>query len=65
MAKIRYDLRTSFESGYENHPQKVMEELGYVVKSFEGIPIGDCAIMDVEKIIYPLEKFLTVIDNGS
>jgi len=65
MGKIRYDLRTAFENGYENHPQKVMKELGYVVKSFEGIPIGDCVIMEVERIKYPLEKFLTVIDNGS
>lgn len=65
MDKIRYDLRTAFDNGYENHPQKVMEDLGYIVKSFEGIPIGDCAIMEVEKIIYPLEKFLTIVKNGS
>lgn len=65
MDKIRYDLRTAFENGYENHPKKVMKDLGYIVKSFEGIPIGDCAIMEVEKTIYPLEKFLTVVKNGS
>ncbi|WP_395049420.1 hypothetical protein [Flavobacterium sp.] len=54
-------MRSAYESGATDHPMKVMRELGYKIIDYEGIPIGDCAIIEVEKLIEPLEKYLTEI----
>lgn len=61
MITLRYDLITAFNQGVLQHPQLQMKDLGYEVLSFEGVPIGDCAIMEVKELIEPLEKYLTEI----
>lgn len=63
MPFLRYDLRTAYESGATEHPQAVMRQLGYTVTKFEGVPIGDCAILEVSKLITPLEDYLTEIED--
>ena len=59
--EVRFDLREAYESGATEHPIKIMRDLGYIVINYEGIPIADCAIIEVEKLIEPLEKYLTKI----
>lgn len=54
-------MRTAYESGATEHPMKVMRELGYEIIDYEGIPIGDCAIIEVKELILPLPKYLTEI----
>lgn len=61
MKKLRYNMRTAYESGANEHPMKVMRALGYEIINYEGIPIGDCAIIEVEELIEPLPKYLTEI----
>lgn len=59
---LKYCLRTAYEGGKTDHPQKVMRDLGYIVTRFEGVPIGDCVFMQVDKIIEPLPDYLTLSD---
>lgn len=54
-------MRSAYESGATKHPMIVMRELGYKIIEYEGVPIGDCAIIQVEELIEPLEKYLTEI----
>lgn len=61
MKTVRYDMRSAYESGATEHPMKVMRSLGYEIIDYEGIPIGDCAIIEVEKLIEPLPNYLTEI----
>lgn len=46
---LRYSLIGSYKAGYELHPQLAMKGFGYTVISYEGVPIGDCAIIEVEQ----------------
>lgn len=62
MPTLRFDIRTAYESGATEHPMKVMRELGYEIIDYEGVPIADCAIIQVKEIIEPLEKYLTLIE---
>ena len=55
-------MRTAYESGATKHPMKVMRELGYEIIDYEGVPIADCAIIQVKEIIEPLETYLTLIE---
>ncbi len=57
---LRYDLRGAEEAGFHEHPSKVMTSLGYTVRQYEGIPIGDCIMMEVDRIRMPLPEFLRV-----
>lgn len=57
MIKLRYDLITAHKCGETEHPQKVLQDLGYNLLSYEGVPIGDCVLVEVEKPIEPLPAF--------
>mgnify|MGYP003110037501 CR=1 FL=1 len=59
--KIRYDLHSAYEAGHTEHPQKEMKKLGFEVLSFEGVPIADCAIMEIMPTSNDLPSFLEVI----
>ena len=59
---LKYDLQGACEAGHPEHPQTVMEQLGYKVLAFEGHPIFDCVVMEVESIIEPLPNFLSLTD---
>jgi hypothetical protein len=58
MYSLQYDLRTAYEMGYTEHPQIVMQKLGYDVLVFEAVEIADCVLMGVDKLIEPLPRFL-------
>ena len=60
MVTLKYDLRTAYESGVTEHPQKEMKKLGYEVLAFEGVPIADAVFMEVVEVIEPLPKYLEV-----
>jgi hypothetical protein len=62
MPTLRYDMITAYQNGYPEHPQKVMKELGYEVTAYEGVPIGDCAMIEVKEIKDPLPSFLSITD---
>ncbi|OWP84212.1 hypothetical protein BWK59_06370 [Flavobacterium davisii] len=61
---LRYDLIEAYNAGIKIHPQLQMKELGYTVLDFEGVPIADCAIIKVERIITPLPKYLTIVKTN-
>lgn len=44
---IKYDLTSAFISGVKSHPQEVVQSLGMKVLYYEGVPIGDCVMMQV------------------
>lgn len=61
---IRFDMCSALKQGVTDHPQKVVEDLGMIVLSFEGVPIADCAIMDVAyypKQIPTLPSYIEII----
>jgi len=60
---LRYDLRRASEMGYKEHPQLVMEKLGYKLLSYQGVPILDCIMIEVENIIDPLPRFLEILSD--
>lgn len=61
MIELRFDLITAYNCEVKEHPQKVMKELGYDLIKSEPVPIGDCWIFTVEKVIEPLPKYLTIV----
>ena len=65
MITIRYSLIGAYFSGVNEHPQKQMEQLGIKVISYEGIPIADCIIMEVENIPDILPEYIEIIKKGS
>lgn len=48
MKVIRYDLIGAIKAGVDIHPQKDCERLGLKTLRFQGIPIADCAMIEVE-----------------
>lgn len=60
--KIRYDMYSAWKQGVTDHPQKVVTDLGMIVFSFEGVPIADCAIMEVGNLKNQLPKLPSYIE---
>lgn len=46
--KIKYDLRTAFESGVRMHPQADVHCLGMEVLAYEPFESSDIVVMEVE-----------------
>lgn len=57
---VRYDMRTANETGYKQHPQITMKEMGLTVIQSESVPIADCWFFEVDKLPDTLPKFLTL-----
>lgn len=50
-------------TGYEGHPQKVIESLGMKVLDYRGCMMGDFVVAQVDKIVDDLPDFLEVVDD--
>lgn len=61
--KIRYDLRGAFEADIKEHPQKDVKRLGMKILYYEGIPMADCVIMEVENIPEKLPDYITIVQG--
>jgi hypothetical protein len=61
MTKIRFDLIGAYKAGINTHPQSHVESLGMKVLSFEGVPIADCVIMEVENIVDNLPMYIELV----
>lgn len=61
--KIRYGLIGADQAGVKQHPQLQTQELGMKVLSYEGVPIGDCIIMEVENMPEILPEYIDVIES--
>jgi len=44
---LRYDFNSATKAGITEHPQHITEQLGFEVVNYEGVPISDCAIIEV------------------
>lgn len=60
-SKIRYDLIGAAKANVTLHPQNEVERLGMKVESFEGVPIGDCAIMIVANVPDNLPNYIDIL----
>lgn len=59
--QISYDLRTAFECGINEHPQRQMAKLGYKVMGAVSQSMYDCWWFTVEDFIEPLPPYLKKI----
>ncbi len=63
--RIRYDLIGAYNNSLNEHPQKVIEDLGFLIRSYEGAPIGDCIIMELcncnDDKINSLPEYVTIL----
>lgn len=60
---IRYSLIGKDKAGVKDHPQDDMEKMGVKVLKYEGVPIGDCVIMEVENLPEKLPDYIEIIDS--
>ena len=63
MKTIRYSLNGAYNSGINLYPMDDMKKMGVKVLSFEGVPIGDCCIMEVDKLPEPLPDYIEIIED--
>lgn len=62
MVTLEYSFITSFMEGVKGHPQQILKDLGYNVLDYAANPLADFALLEVEKIIGPLPKFLKITE---
>lgn len=55
---IKYDLIGANKSGINEHPQLDVQKLGMKVIKFEGVPIADCVMMEVENLPAELPDYI-------
>lgn len=55
---IRYDLIGAHLAGVKEHPQIHVKNLGMNVYAFEGVPIADCVMMEVDNIPDKLPEYI-------
>lgn len=59
MPTLKYDWIESAKAGVTDHPQKVVESLGYIVTAYEAIGIADCSMIEVsDKVIHELPDYI-------
>lgn len=59
--QLRYSMRTAFDIGITDHPQKVMREMGYTVLGAVPQSVYEQWWFTVEDFIEPLPEFLSEI----
>ena len=58
MKRIKYDLIGAYEYGIYNHPELQVSGLGMDILKYEGHPVGDCVIMEVDKLVENLPDYI-------
>lgn len=56
---IKYDINNAVRERITVHPQKDVEGLGMKITAFQGIPIGDCIMMEVDQTPDSLPRYIT------
>lgn len=59
---LRFDMRTAQEMGFTNPVKEIMKELGFTILKYEGVPMADCVMFEVEETDVSLPEFLTPVD---
>lgn len=59
---VRFDLIGAYKQGHKEHPQRVMEKIGFKIIKFQGIPIADCAMMQVVGNPDLFPEFVEIVD---
>lgn len=60
---LYYYLPEAYNAGVNEHPQKVVQSMGYTVTNYEGVEIADCVFIEVlGEVKKPLPGYMAISD---
>jgi hypothetical protein len=59
---IRYDLYRALKQGVSISPSKDIQGRGMNIIKYEGVPIADCIMIEVDKISQELPCYMDIVD---